>query len=78
VKKLLVDIDVVAVAEHYVNDNDHKIAKTLSKRITSREFEVYTTHAVIDLVEAWNDEKIKEKILSFYSRPRKPPLLSGG
>lgn len=52
-EKVLVDIDLVAVAEHYVNDNEHKIAKTFTARIKSGEFEVYTTHALLDLVEAW-------------------------
>ncbi|MBI2172993.1 MAG: hypothetical protein HYT73_02150 [Candidatus Aenigmarchaeota archaeon] len=65
-KKILVDIDVVAVAEHYVNDRDYKIAKAFAKRITSGEFEVYTTHALLDLVKAWDNVAIKEKILLFY------------
>jgi len=65
-KKILVDIDVVAVSEHYVNDNDHKIAAPIMKRIKSGEFEVYTTHALLDLIRAWSSGPIKKKILSFY------------
>lgn len=65
-KKILVDIDVVAVSEHYVNDNDHKIAEPVMKRIKSGEFEVYATHALLDLIRAWSSGPIKKKILSFY------------
>lgn len=65
-KKVLVDIDVVAVSEHYVNDNDYKIAEALMKRIKSGEFEVYATHALLDLIRAWGNGPIKKKLLSFY------------
>ena len=65
-KRILVDIDVVAVAEHYVNDNDHKIAKPFTKRVKSGEFEIYTTHAMLDLIELWSSGPIKRKIISFY------------
>lgn len=67
-KKILVDIDVIAVALHYVNDNDYSIAGAFLKRIETAEFELYITYSLLDLVEAWRSGPIKEKILDFYKK----------
>lgn len=65
-KKILVDIDVVSVAEHYTNDKDHPISKSFVDRIRTGEFETYTTHSLLALVENWKDKRIREKVLSVY------------
>lgn len=65
-RKVLVDIDVIAVVEHYIRDTDYKIAKPFVERIMSGEFEVYATYSLLDLVEKWQSKAIKEKILSVY------------
>jgi len=65
-KKILLDIDVVAVAEHFTKDNDHPIAKPFIERVKTGEFENYTTYALLDLVEKWKDERIAKKVLNIY------------
>jgi len=65
-RKALVGIDVVAVAEHYINDKDHTIAKSFIDRIKPGEFETYTTHALLALVENWKAKEIREKVLEIY------------
>lgn len=62
----MIDIDVVAVSEHYINDKDHPIAKSFIDRIKSGEFETYTTHSLLALVEDWKDKEIREKMVAIY------------
>jgi hypothetical protein len=65
-RKILIDIDVVAVAEHYIKDKDYPMSKSFINRIKSGEFEIYATHSLLELVEKWRREKIKEKVLEIY------------
>ena len=65
-RKVLIDIDVVAVSEHYINDKDHPIARTFVDRVESGEFENYTTHSLLSRVEIWRKEHIREKVLNVY------------
>ncbi len=62
----MIDIDVVAVAEHYINDKDHSISKSFIERVKSGEFETYTTHSLLALVENWKNKEIREKVVAIY------------
>lgn len=66
-RKILVDIDVVAVAKHYVKDRDYPLAKDFILKAESGEFEQYSAHTLITLVEKWKDAGIRKGILDFCS-----------
>lgn len=65
-KRILIDIDVVCVAKHYVKDKDHSIAKHFIDRTESGEFEISTPYTLLEIVSGWKDIAIKKKILDFY------------
>ena len=66
--KILIDIDVIAVAIHYINDKDYSIAKIFIDRTKAGEFEVYSTQTLLELVKKWKEKNTMQKILDFYKR----------
>ncbi len=62
-KKVLVDIDVVYVAELGYADNRQSEAKKFLKRVDNNEFEVYTLNEQFTLIAKWKNEK-KSKAVS--------------
>jgi len=65
--KILIDIDVIAVAKHYTKDNDYPIAKNFLSRVESGEFDLYSSHTLIALLNQWKIGRIMNGILDFYS-----------
>ncbi|MDI6807340.1 MAG: hypothetical protein QMD14_06095 [Candidatus Aenigmarchaeota archaeon] len=66
-KRILIDIDVVAVANYYKKDRDYPIAKRFIERVEFGEYELYSAHTLVELVKKWKEMKIKDGVLKFYS-----------
>lgn len=61
-KKILIDLDVVTVAEWDGNEN----AVQFLNRVKSGEFELYVPYLIFDLLSKWDYEKLSKKIRHFY------------
>ena len=61
-KKVVVDLDVVTVAEW----NSKREAIQFIARIKAGEFEVYTPYSLFDLLDKWRYETLRNKIKEFY------------
>ena len=61
-KKILIDLDVVTVAEW---DSEKDAIKFIS-RVKLGEFQVYTPYSLFDLLDKWKYEKLRNKIKEFY------------
>ncbi len=61
-EKILIDLDVVTVAEW----DSKKDAIKFIRRVKAGEFEVYTPYSLFDLLDKWKYEKLRNKIKDFY------------
>lgn len=61
-KKILIDLDIVTVAEW----NSEKNAIKFIGRVKAGEFDVYTSYSLFDLLDKWKYEKLRNRIKEFY------------
>ena len=62
-KKIIVDLDVVTVAEWYSN----KDAITFIHKIKKEEFNLFTPYILMEHLSKWKHQKLVSKIEHFYN-----------
>ena len=61
-KKILLDLDVITVALWDRN----KEAMEFLERVKKNEFDLYTPHTLLELIDKWRHDKLKNEIKRFY------------
>src|SRR3989338_10885574 len=63
--KIIIDLDVVTVAK-WDKGRNGDLSRMFLIRAEKGEFAVYTPYTLLDLLDKWNHEKMKNKIKEFY------------